>query len=236
MTDTSALTGRDGLTYVDLDVSSDASVTAAVEDVLGRFGRLDVLVNNAGIGSAGAAEELSIAQDSKVIDVNVLGVIRMMKAVLPHMRAQGKGRIVNVSSIAGLVPQPHMAVYVASKHALEGYSESVDHEVREHGVRVVLVEPGPTSTTFDSAMLRPDVLLPAYAPQGETFAQVMADSTKDGDSPATVAKVVVTAATDPKPKLRYPAGVTAGRVAALRRFVPARTFDKQIRKINRFAG
>src|SRR3954451_23304509 len=204
--DASALTAREGLTFVDLDVSSDASVTAAVEHVLGGFGRLDVLVNNAGIGSAGAAEELSVAQDRKVIDVNVIGVIRMMNAVLPHMRAQGHGRIVNVSSIAGLVPQPHMAVYVASKHAIEGYSESVDHEVREYGVRVVLVEPGPTSTPFDGAMLRPQVLVPDYAQQRETFAEVMADSIKAGDVPATVAKVIVAAATDAKPKLRYPAG------------------------------
>jgi NAD(P)-dependent dehydrogenase (short-subunit alcohol dehydrogenase family) len=234
--DASALTGTEQLSFVDLDVASDASVTAAVEHVLSRFGRLDVLVNNAGIGSGGAAEELSVAQDQKVIDVNVLGVMRMMKAVLPHMRAQGHGRIVNVSSIAGLVPQPHMAVYVASKHAIEGYSESVDHEVREYGVRVVLVEPGPTSTPFDGAMLRPQVLIPDYAQQRQTFAEVMADSLKDGDDPTTVAKVIVTAATDPKPRLRYPAGVTAGRVSLLRRFVPARTFDKQIRKINRFAA
>jgi len=180
-------------------------------------------------------QELSVVQDRKVIDVNVVGVIRMMKAVLPHMRAQGRGRIVNVSSVAGLVPQPHMAVYVASKHALEGYSESVDHEVREYGVRVVLVEPGPTSTPFDAAMVRPNVLMPAYAQQRETFAEVMADSIKDGDDPATVAKVIVAAVTDAKPRLRYPAGITAGRVSALRRFVPARIFDKQIRKINRFA-
>jgi NAD(P)-dependent dehydrogenase (short-subunit alcohol dehydrogenase family) len=234
--DASKLTGSDGLTFVDLDVSSDASVAAAVEHVLGRFGRLDVLVNNAGIGSAGAAEELTVAQDLKVIDVNVLGVVRMMKAVLPHMRARGRGRIVNVSSIAGLVPQPHMATYVASKHALEGYSESVDHEVREHGVRVVLVEPGPTSTSFDGAMVRPAVLLPAYAQQRQTFAEVMADSIKDGDDPVTVAKVIVAAVMDTKPKLRYPAGVTAGRASVLRRIAPARVFDKQIRKINRLAG
>jgi len=239
--DASALEGREdlaveGLSFVDLDVASDASVIAAVDHVLGRFGRLDVLVNNAGIGSGGAAEELSAAQDSKVIDVNVLGVMRTMKAALPHMRAQGRGRIVNLSSIAGLVPQPHMATYVASKHAVEGYSESVDHEVREYGVRVVLVEPGPTSTPFDGAMLRPEVLLPAYALQRETFADVMADSLKAGDDPIAVAKVVVTAATDAKPKLRYPAGVTAGRVSLLRRFVPARIFDRQIRKINRFAA
>ena len=161
--------------------------------------------------------------------------MRMMKAVLPHMRAQGSGRIVNISSIVGLVPQPHMAVYAASKHALEGYSESVDHEVREYGVRVVLVEPGPTSTAFGAAVVRPEVLIPAYAHERETFAEVIADSTGDADDAATVAKVVVNAVTDAKPRLRYPAGGTATRVSALRGFVRARVFDKQIRKINRFA-
>jgi hypothetical protein len=84
-------------------------------------------------------------------------------------------------------------------------------------------------------MVRPDVLFPAYAQQRQTFAEVMADSTNNGDDPATVATVIVAAVTDPKPRLRYPAGVTAGRVSALRRYVPARVFDKQIRKINRFA-
>src|SRR6059058_1163229 len=92
---------RDGVTFLDLDVTSDESATAVVGQVIKRFGRIDVLVNNAGIGSAGAAEELSIAQDQRVFDINVFGLIRMTKAVLPHMRAQGGGRIINVSSVAG---------------------------------------------------------------------------------------------------------------------------------------
>ena len=232
----SRVTPGNGVTYLDLDVTNDESVNAVVKHVIDRFGRIDVLINNAGVGAAGAAEESSVAQAQSVFDVNVFGPIRMTKAILPHMRAQGRGRIINISSVLGLVPQPYMAVYVASKHAIEGYSESVDHEVREYGVRVVLVEPGPTSTTFDAAMVRPDVLIPAYARQRETFAEVMADSTNNGDDPATVAKIIVAAVTDAKPRLRYPAGVTASRVSALRRFVPARVFDKQIRKINRFAG
>ena len=129
----SRVADRDGVTFLDLDVASDESVTAVVQ-VIERYGRLDVLVNDAGIGSSGAAEETSVAQDQSVFDINVLGVIRMTKAVLPQMRAQRRGRIINVSSILGFIPQPFMAVYAASKHAVEGYSESLDHEIRERGL------------------------------------------------------------------------------------------------------
>src|SRR5436190_3665 len=154
---------RDGVTFLDLDVTSDESVTTAVRRVIERFGRIDVLVNNAGTGAAGAAEESSVAHDQRVFDINLFGLIRMTKAVLPHMRARGSGRIINISSVLGLVPAPYMASYVATKHAIEGYSESVDHEVREHGVRVLLVEPAYTRTGFDTNALQPDEPLSAYA-------------------------------------------------------------------------
>jgi NAD(P)-dependent dehydrogenase (short-subunit alcohol dehydrogenase family) len=233
---TSEVTQQNGVTYLDLDVASDESVTTVVARVIERFGRLDVLVNNAGIGAAGAAEEISVAQDHQVFDINVFGVIRMTKAALPHMRAQERGRIINISSVLGFIPQPYMAVYAASKHALEGYSESLDHEVREHGVRVLLVEPAYTNTSFDANMVRADTPLPTYARQRLIFDDVMAAAIKDGDDPATVAKVIVAAATDTKPKLRYTAGPLAGRVSMLRRMAPARAFDRQIRKLNRLAG
>jgi NAD(P)-dependent dehydrogenase (short-subunit alcohol dehydrogenase family) len=129
-----------------------------------------------------------------------------------------------------------MAVYAASKHAVEGYSESLDHEVREHGVRVLLVEPAYTKTGFEANSVRPDTPLPVYAQQRHIFDQLTAAAVRDGDDPATVARVIVAAATDPKPKLRYTAGPRAGRVSTLRRIVPARAFDKQIRKLNRLAG
>src|SRR6266700_3461800 len=214
---TAKVTPVDGVRFLDLDVASDASVHAAVGQVIERSGRIDVLVNNAGVGAAGAAEESSVAQDQRVFDVNVFGVIRMTKAVLPHMRARGSGRIINISSVLGFVPAPYMASYAAAKHAIEGYSESVDHEVREHGVRVLLVQP-------------------AYAQQRRIFGDVLAEAMKDGDDPAVVAKVIVAAATDPRPKLRYTAGPAAGRVSTLRRIVPARAFDRQIRKLNQLAG
>jgi NAD(P)-dependent dehydrogenase (short-subunit alcohol dehydrogenase family) len=162
------------MTYLDLDVSSDESVAAVVQQVIERFGRLDVLVNNAGIGSAGAAEENSAAQAQGVFDVNVFGLIRMTRAVLPHMRAQGSGRIINISSVLGFLPAPYGALYAASKHAVEGYSESVDHEVREHGVRVLLVEPAYISTGFDANAVQPDTPLPVYAQQRHIAGQVVA--------------------------------------------------------------
>jgi NAD(P)-dependent dehydrogenase (short-subunit alcohol dehydrogenase family) len=227
---------RRGVTYVDLDVADDASVTAAVRQVIDRFGRIDVLVNNAGIGSTGAAEESSVVQAQRVFDVNVLGPIRMTRAVLPHLRAQGGGRIINISSVLGFIPAPFMALYAASKHAIEGYSESLDHEVREYGVRVLLVEPGFTRTGFEANAMAPDSPLPVYAARRDTMNQVILEGISNGDDPATVARAVVAAATDARPKLRYPAGSIAARVSVLRRFVPARAFDRQIRKLNRLAG
>jgi NAD(P)-dependent dehydrogenase (short-subunit alcohol dehydrogenase family) len=233
---TAKVTAVDGVRFLDLDVASDASVHAVVGQVIERSGRIDVLVNNAGLGAAGAAEESSVDQDQRVFDVNVFGVIRMTKAVLPHMRARGSGRIINISSVLGFVPAPYMASYAAAKHAIEGYSESVDHEVREYGVRVLLVEPAYTKTGFDANAMQADMPLPVYAQQRRIFGDVLAEAMKDGDDPAIVAKVIVAAATDSRPKLRYTAGPAAGRVSTLRRIVPARAFDRQIRKLNQLAG
>lgn len=225
-----------GVTLLDLDVGSDDSVSALVDDVIGRFGRIDVLVNNAGIGAGGAAEESSVEQARRVFDVNFFGLIRMTKAVLPHMRAQGKGRIINVSSVLGFVPVPFGALYAASKHSVEGYSESVDHEVRQHGVRVLLVEPGFTKTSFDANIVPPAVSLAAYADDRRSAEAVLAESMVSGDEPSVVAATIVRAATDAKPKLRYPAGRQAKQLTLLRRIVPTRTFDKQIHKFNRQPG
>ncbi|MFD8765014.1 oxidoreductase [Streptomyces mirabilis] len=234
--DTSRVTPLNGVTFLGLDVASDASVSAAVQEVSERFGRIDVLVNNAGVGSMGAAEETSVEQAQGVFDTNVFGVMRMVNEVLPHMRAQRRGRIINISSVLGFLPQPYMAVYAASKHAIEGYSESLDHEVRDHGIRALIVEPAYTRTGFEANSAKPDTPLHAYAKQRLTVDRVMAEAIRDGDAPAVVAKAIVAAATDAKPKLRYTAGPLAGRARILRRVAPAQVFDKQIRKMNKLAG
>jgi NAD(P)-dependent dehydrogenase (short-subunit alcohol dehydrogenase family) len=233
---TDGLARRAGVTFFDLDVTSDDSVALLVERVLAQFGRIDVLVNNAGMGGSGATEENSIAQAQRLFDINVFGVMRMTRAVLPHMRARRSGRIVNISSIFGFMPAPFMAAYSATKHAVEGYSESVDHEVREYGIRVLLVEPGGTKTGFDDNTTPPDSPLEVYARQRETSGQVVAEAVNHGDEPATVAKAIVAAATDPKPKLRYPASPRARQLSTMRRFAPGRVFDKSLRKFNKFAA
>jgi NAD(P)-dependent dehydrogenase (short-subunit alcohol dehydrogenase family) len=233
---TAHLATRNGMTYLDLDVTSDESVAAAVAQVIDRYGRIDLLVNNAGVGSAGAAEESSVAQVQALFDINVFGVVRMINAVLPHMRAQRRGRIVNISSVVGFMPAPFMAPYAASKHAVEGYSESIDHEVREHGVRVLLVEPGWTNTGFESNSVRADTPMAIYAKQRTIADKLIVEAVKAGDDPSAVAQAVVAAATDTKPKLRYPAGSRAAMVSTMRRVVPSRAFDRQIRKLNQLAG
>src|SRR5262245_5584485 len=130
-----------GVELVSLDVRDEASVKACVDEVRGRTGRIDVLINNAGVNLVGAVEETSVSQAQALFDTNVLGVLRMVKAVLPDMRRQGAGLIVNISSVLGLIPAPYMGVYASTKHALEGLSDSLDHEVRAFGIRVVLIEP-----------------------------------------------------------------------------------------------
>jgi short-subunit dehydrogenase len=212
------------------DVTRDESVEVAVREVLTKTGRIDVLVNNAGVGLFAGAEESSLHQAKSIFDVNLFGVIRMTNAVLPTMRRQRRGRIVNISSIMGLIPAPYSALYAASKHALEGYSESLDHEVRGSGVRVVLVEPAYTQTSFESNLIKADRPLDEYAQARSNAEDAIRNAMKTADSPELVAHVVLKASTIENPRRRYTAGRMAGQVSLLRRFVPETAFDKSLRK------
>jgi len=125
-----AQAGQRPFQMLPLDVTSDDSVEAAVREVMRLDGRIDLLVNNAGFSVAPAgAEESSIAQAWSIFDTNFFGIVRMTRAVVPHMRHQGSGRIINIGSVLGFLPAPYMALYAATKHAIEGYSESLDHEL-----------------------------------------------------------------------------------------------------------
>jgi short-subunit dehydrogenase len=211
-------------------VTSDESVQAAVGEVLSKTGRIDLLVNNAGVGLIAGAEESSLEQAKSLFDVNLFGVIRMTRAVLPTMRRQRAGRIVNISSVMGLIPAPFMALYAASKHAVEGYSESLDHEIRGTGIRVVLVEPAYTRTSFEGNVYQADQQLDVYQSARTNAQGVMEEAMKTADTPELVAVAVVKASTEIDPQRRYTAGRTARQVSLLRRFVPASAFDKSLRK------
>ncbi len=219
-----------GIEYLACDVTSDESVKAAVAEVVSKAGRIDLLVNNAGVGLVAGAEESSLEQAKSLFDVNLFGLIRMTKAVLPTMRRKGAGRIVNISSVMGLIPAPFMALYSASKHAVEGYSESLDHEVRSSGVRVVLVEPAYTRTAFEGNVYQADQQLDVYQSARANAEGVLRDGMKTADTPELVASTVVNASTEANPHRRYTAGRAARQISLLRRFVPASAFDKSLRK------
>jgi short-subunit dehydrogenase len=226
-TDASA---AEGITMLACDVTDDASVKAMVDKVLATTGRIDVLVNNAGMGLLGGAEESSVGQAQALFDVNLFGVIRASNAVLPAMRKQKAGRIINISSVLGLIPAPFLALYASTKHALEGYSESLDHEVRTFGVRVCLLEPSYTRTSFEQNMVLPDRALDAYVSARAGANAAMHDAMKTADGPDVVAEKVIEAVTAASPRRRYTCGKAARKVSILRRFVPEGMFDKSLRK------
>src|SRR5438270_12150434 len=210
--------GQRSFAMLPLDVTSDESVEAAVRELIRLEGRIDLLVNNAGFGVAPAgAEESSIDQAKAIFETNFFGLIRMTRAVVPHMRRQGNGRIINIGSVLGFLPMPYGALYAATKHALEGYSESLDHELRTRGIRVSVIEPAYTKTQFDANFLEPDAKLDEYrearAGVGKRLSEVMAAA----DQPSGVADVVVKAASAARPKLRYRAGGLARRLRLLNR-------------------
>lgn len=219
-----------GVSMLACDVTEDRSVSDLVSTVLSRTGRIDLLVNNAGIGMLGGAEESSIAQVQALFDVNLFGVVRMTNAVLPSMRRQSQGRIINMGSILGVIPAPYSAHYSAVKHALEGYSESLDHEVRDFNIRVSVIEPAFVRTVFDQNGIEPDLPLAEYDRARAGFKALLGDVMPKADLPEVVAEVVAKAATDARPRRRYTAGRAARQISVLRRFAPANMFDKNLRK------
>ncbi|MDI1361162.1 oxidoreductase [Methylotenera sp.] len=214
-----------------LDVNSEESIEAALKEVIQIEGRIDLVVNNAGFGVApGGAEESSIEQTKMIFDTNFFGIVRMTRAVVPYMRKQGEGRIINIGSILGLIPAPYMATYAATKHAVEGFSESLDHELRTRGIRVSVVEPGYTNTKFEANTLEVDAKIEEYNLARKALAKLIKVAVAGGDDPKIVANVVLKAANAKHPKLRYAAGKLACRLSFLRRFAPAALVDIGIRK------
>ena len=226
-----AQTGQLRFRMLPLDVTSDESVKAAVGELIRLEGRIDLLVNNAGFGVAPAgAEESSIDQARSIFETNFFGIVRMTRAVVPYMRKQGGGRVINIGSVLGFLPMPYGALYAATKHAIEGYSESLDHELRTRGIRVSVIEPAYTQTPFDANFLEPDAKLDEYREVRAAVSKRVKEVMATAEQPGVVADVVLRAASAAHPKLRYTAGPLANRLRLLRRFLPAGLVDSGIRR------
>lgn len=213
-----------------LDVTDDTSVKSAIEELIRLEGRIDLLVNNAGFGVApAAAEESSVEQAKQIFDTNFMGIVRLTRAVLPHMRRQGSGRIINIGSILGIVPLPYVALYAASKHAVEGYTGALDHELRTLGIRVSVIEPAYIKTQFEAHNIEPDAKLEEYDRIRAKLTKVVSKAMAEAESPEVVAEVVVKAAQTLRPKVRYTAGTLAAKLNFILRFAPAKLLDKVVR-------
>ena len=218
-----------GVELVGLEVTDDASVSEAIQTVVWKAGPVQLLINNAGYSAIGALEETSIEEAKQQFETNFFGVFRVTNAVLPKMRQAGYGRIVNISSALGFLPAPYWGMYAASKHALEGYTETLDHEVRRFGVRAALIEPAYTKTKINGNAKFVKVALDAYAAERKRMTEFAERETERGDDPRNVAEAVWKAVTVKSPRLRYPVGKGVA-LSRLRRFVPAGMFDRSLRK------
>lgn len=218
-----------GVEMLPLDVRSDESVAACVQAVIQRAGQIDILVNNAGYELAGAAEEISIEEAKAQFETNFFGVLRMVKAVLPLMRRQQQGQIINISSLAGLTPVPFMGVYSASKFAVEGYTDALRQEVRSFNVKVSQIEVGFLNTPMMAHRQVAAQPIADYAPQRQRAFDAFRDYETKGPGPELVADAVLKIITSRRPRLRYLVGQEAKSIALLKRFLPEGMIDKGVR-------
>src|SRR6266571_1435691 len=195
-----------GVEIVRMEVTDDSSVSEAVQSIEQQAGPIGLLVNNAGYSFMGALEETSVAEARQQFETNLFGVLRVTNAILPGMRQQGDGRIVNISSVLGFLPAPYWGIYAASKHAVEGYTETLDHEIRRFGVRALLVEPAYTKSKINGNTQSSKISIDVYAEERKRLTDAARQNIERGDDPGVVAEAVWKALTAKSPRLRYPVG------------------------------
>ncbi|HJR89577.1 MAG TPA: SDR family NAD(P)-dependent oxidoreductase [Aeromicrobium sp.] len=225
-----------GCKHLALDVTDDASMSGAVDAVLAEAGQIDALVNNAGYSLSGAVETLDVDDIRREFETNVFGLVRLSQLVLPAMRSQGRGRIVNIGSMGGKLTFPGGGAYHASKYAVEAFSDALRYEVSGFGIHVVLIEPGLITTNFDEAALS-SMDLETEGPYAR-FNRAVAKATTDayagpmarfGGPPEAVAKVVEKALTKSHPKPRYTVTLSAPASIATRKMLGDRGWDLAMR-------
>lgn len=220
-----------GITPVMLDVTSDEAVATAVQTVLGQAGRIDVLVNNAGYGQYGNLEDVELADAQRQFDINVFGLMRVTRAVLPAMRRQRSGRIITISSVAGRMSTPFAGWYSASKHAVEALSDALRLEVAPFGIQVTVVQPAAIKTGFDDVALdelERTTRTEAYQPMAAAFRRLVEGSYARAPGPEVVAEAVARAATARRAPIRIPVPGQARAMLLLKRLLSDRLFDAMI--------
>jgi len=225
------------LSTVELDVCSDASVGEAVQRVMGHYGAVDVLINNAGVGYMAAVEEIAMADFKQQFETNLFGVLRVTQMVLPNMRERRSGRILMISSVAGLVSPPTYGAYSSSKHALEGLSNALRLELYPFGIRVVLIEPGYIVTNFQQIakdLAQPYVEKAAASPYQKIYEGAWKGAHKGRSSsktrPEDCAQVILKAIEAPKPRVRYGVTPLANLVKWGKRLASDRVLDQFLRR------
>jgi NAD(P)-dependent dehydrogenase (short-subunit alcohol dehydrogenase family) len=220
-------TRSDGVEMLTLDVQSEESVRNCIATFLQRTGRIDVLINNAGYLQSGAIEEVSIEQARAQFETNYFGVVRMVKAVLPTMRAQRSGLLATMSSLAGLVPLPFWGHYNASKFAVEGLMETLRYELKPLGIRVAMVEAGAIKTPFYAEPQAP--AMPEYSPWRDRFFKTMKGFEEKAPGPEVVAEVFSRIVRTERPALRNTVTREAKLFPFLRWLLPALAFEGGVR-------
>ncbi|MBG9791622.1 short-chain dehydrogenase [Paenibacillus dendritiformis] len=218
-----------------VDVTDAVSIEAAVAHALGTYGRIDLLVNNAGYAQGGYVEEVTMEQWRAQFETNVFGAIAAAKAVLPHMREQGRGTIINIGSISGRIAFPGYAPYAAAKFAIEGFSESLRLEMKPYGVHVTLIEPGSYPTNIwekgFSSMAADDAS--PYRSRLETILRFSRQSASSKADPWEVAHLIGRIAADKRPRFRYPIGSGARLLLAAKTLLPWTLIEKLILRLLR---
>ncbi len=222
--------GPAGVEMLALDVRDDRSVADAVDRVLSRAARLDVLINNAGYLLTGAVEETSIDEAQAQFETNFFGAVRMVGAVLPAMRSQRGGRIVTIGSLAGLLGVPFEGFYSASKHALEGYSASLRYEVRPFNIHVSVIEPGFFRSQLGGAKRTPARTVPDYDTARASAAASFDAAIVHGPDPARIAATVAAVIAAPAPRLHYRVGRDATTVPRMMALLPQAVFEWGLRR------
>lgn len=224
-------TRQDGYTLLRMDVTNEASVRAAVEHVLQAETRVDVLINNAGLGIQGPAEDISTELAHQLMDTNLLGPHRTVRAVLPGMRARKSGLIINISSVAANFGLPYRSFYSASKAALERYGEALAAEVSRFGIDVVAVEPGEFRTNIGAARLRPEAITPDHQAGYTKAMDVLNGSMHYSRDPDELARVVAKIIASPAPKTHYLVAQGVQRLSVfLKKLLPGRMFQRMVQK------